>query len=113
MPIYSYSCNDCSVVIEKRQSFSDDPLTTCEQCGGPLRKIIHPVGIVFKGSGWYVTDSRSSGSASRGASAKNGAAEGESAPAKTDSATKTDSTAKPESTSTPAPAASTPSPSAT
>ncbi len=60
MPIYTYSCNDCNVVVEKRQSFTDEPLTTCEQCGGSLRKVIHPVGIVFKGSGWYVNDSRSS-----------------------------------------------------
>ena len=68
MPTYSYTCTACNDVIEKRQSFSDPPLTTCEQCGGQLRKIIHPVGIVFKGSGWYVTDSRSSSSAASSAS---------------------------------------------
>lgn len=67
VPTYSYTCTSCNDVIEKRQSFSDPPLTTCEQCGGQLRKIIHPVGIVFKGSGWYVTDSRSSSSAATGA----------------------------------------------
>ena len=58
MPTYTYACTSCEDVIEKRQSFSDPPLTTCEQCGGGLRKVIHPVGIVFKGSGWYITDSR-------------------------------------------------------
>src|SRR5947209_3454136 len=63
MPTYTYTCTACNDVIEKRQSFSDPPLTTCEQCGGTLRKVIHPVGIVFKGSGWYITDSRSSTSA--------------------------------------------------
>ena len=68
MPIYTYTCVDCNDVIEKRQSFSDAPLTTCEQCGGGLRKVLHPVGIVFKGSGWYITDSRST--SSNGASAK-------------------------------------------
>ena len=56
MPIYTYTCTACNDMIEKRQSFSDPPLTTCEQCGGTLRKVIHPVGIVFKGSGWYITD---------------------------------------------------------
>ena len=60
MPTYTYTCTACNDIVEKRQSFSDPPLTTCEQCGGSLRKIIHPVGIVFKGTGWYITDSRSS-----------------------------------------------------
>jgi putative FmdB family regulatory protein len=64
VPIYSYTCTTCNQEVEKRQSFTDPPLTTCERCGGTLRKIIHPVGIVFKGSGWYSTDSRKSNSAS-------------------------------------------------
>src|SRR5436305_8620102 len=64
VPTYTYTCTACNDVIEKRQSFSDAPLTTCEQCGGALRKVIHPVGIVFKGSGWYSTDSRAASSAS-------------------------------------------------
>src|SRR5438874_8251415 len=68
VPTYTYKCTACDEVIEKRQSFSDPPLTTCEQCGGALRKIIHPVGIVFKGSGWYINDSRSSSSTSKAAS---------------------------------------------
>jgi putative FmdB family regulatory protein len=59
VPVYTYTCTNCGETIERRQSFSDAPLTTCEQCSGALRKVIHPVGIVFKGSGWYVTDSRS------------------------------------------------------
>src|ERR1700687_4034774 len=62
VPTYTYTCTSCNDVVEKRQSFTDPPLTTCEQCGGTLRKIIHPVGIVFKGSGWYSTDSRASSS---------------------------------------------------
>ena len=66
MPTYTYTCTACNDVIEKRQSFTDAPLTTCEQCGGSLRKVIHPVGIVFKGSGWYITDSRSSTSSTDG-----------------------------------------------
>ncbi len=68
MPTYTYTCTACNNHIEKRQSFTDPPLTTCEECGGTLRKIIHPVGIVFKGSGWYVTDSRSSSSSTNGPS---------------------------------------------
>src|SRR5881227_2982278 len=68
VPIYSYTCTACNDVVEKRQSFTDPPLTTCEECGGTLRKIIHPVGIVFKGSGWYVTDSRSSKASTNGPS---------------------------------------------
>jgi putative FmdB family regulatory protein len=71
VPIYSYTCTDCNAVVEKRQSFSDPPLTTCTECGGALRKVIHPVGIVFKGSGFYVTDSRKATSAST-----NGATDG-------------------------------------
>src|SRR5438132_7928097 len=66
VPTYTYTCTACNDVVEKRQSFSDPPLTTCEQCGGTLRKVIHPVGIVFKGSGWYITDSRSSTSSANG-----------------------------------------------
>src|SRR5260370_7286821 len=66
VPTYTYTCTACNDMIEKRQSFTDPPLTTCEECGGTLRKIIHPVGIVFKGSGWYVTDSRSSTSSTNG-----------------------------------------------
>jgi putative FmdB family regulatory protein len=68
VPTYTYTCTACNDVIEKRQSFTDAPLTTCEQCGGALRKVIHPVGIVFKGSGWYITDSRASSSSANGPS---------------------------------------------
>src|SRR5258708_8949963 len=66
VPTYTYTCTSCNNHVEKRQSFTDPPLTTCEECGGTLRKIIHPVGIVFKGSGWDVTDSRSSTSSTNG-----------------------------------------------
>jgi putative FmdB family regulatory protein len=68
LPIYTYHCQACENVLEKRQSFSEDPLTTCLQCGGALRKVLHPVGIVFKGSGFYNTDYR----ASNGAVTKDG-----------------------------------------
>lgn len=60
MPTYSYQCKDCGEAFDAVQSFSDDPLTVCPNCGGPLRKLFNSVGVVFKGSGFYRTDSRSS-----------------------------------------------------
>jgi putative FmdB family regulatory protein len=58
MPTYEYVCRDCSRHLEVVQSFRDAPLTTCGTCGGPLRKVFSAAGIIFKGSGYYVTDSR-------------------------------------------------------
>jgi putative FmdB family regulatory protein len=58
MPTYEYACTDCGERIEVFQRISDAPLEVCEVCGGPLRKVFHPVGIAFKGSGFYTTDSR-------------------------------------------------------
>jgi putative FmdB family regulatory protein len=60
VPTYQYACTACGDRLEVVQKFSDDPLTDCEACGGRLRKLFSPVGIVFKGSGFYRTDSRSS-----------------------------------------------------
>jgi putative FmdB family regulatory protein len=60
MPTYEYECTSCGNHIEVFQRFTEDPLTTCGVCGGTLRKVFHPAGIVFKGSGFYATDSRSS-----------------------------------------------------
>lgn len=59
MPTYTYACTDCDEQLEVVQSFTSDPLTECPRCGGRLRKVFHPVGVVFKGSGFYRTDSRS------------------------------------------------------
>ena len=60
MPIYAYRCDSCGAQFEQHQSFSDDPLVICPECDEPaLKKLIQPVGIVFKGSGFYVTDNRS------------------------------------------------------
>jgi putative FmdB family regulatory protein len=58
MPTYSYHCDSCGHDFEAVQRFADDPLTECPQCGSPIRRVIQPVGVVFKGSGWYITDSR-------------------------------------------------------
>jgi putative FmdB family regulatory protein len=66
MPIYEYACTNCGERTEARQSFADPPLEICEICGGRLRKLYSPVGIVFKGTGFYATDARkaSAGSSS-------------------------------------------------
>jgi putative FmdB family regulatory protein len=58
MPTYEYACTECGKHIEVVQSMSDAPLDTCAVCGGKLRKVFSPIGIVFKGSGFYRTDSR-------------------------------------------------------
>lgn len=60
MPTYQYSCTDCGHFFEAVQSFSDDSLTVCPECDGRLRKVFNAVGVVFKGSGFYRNDSRSS-----------------------------------------------------
>src|SRR5205823_3585870 len=63
MPIYEYECSNCGKRFEKIQSMTADSITECINCGGgPIRRVLHPVGIIFKGSGWYKTDSRKSGS---------------------------------------------------
>ena len=62
MPTYEYECQDCHQRLEAVQKFADPPLTVCPNCGGTLRKVFSAVGIVFKGSGFYKTDSRCSSS---------------------------------------------------
>jgi len=104
LPTYQYTCTDCGEPVEAVQKFSDPPLTVCAACGGKLRKVFSPVGIVFKGSGFYRTDSRKAASASdtaKDAKAGNGdSSSSSSAPGSTSSSSSaTDS--KP---STPAPA---------
>jgi putative FmdB family regulatory protein len=66
VPTYQYACTDCGHELEAVQSFSDDALTICPECGGALRKLFGNVGVVFKGSGFYRNDSRSSKSAASG-----------------------------------------------
>jgi putative FmdB family regulatory protein len=68
MPTYEYRCRECGELLEVVQSFSDDPLTECPTCSGRLRKVFNSVGISFKGSGFYKTDSRSSSSKSSSSS---------------------------------------------
>ncbi|MGI5286680.1 FmdB family zinc ribbon protein [Nonomuraea polychroma] len=75
MPTYQYACNDCGEQLEVVQKFSDDALTVCPSCQGNLRKVFSAVGIVFKGSGFYRTDNRTSSSSS---SSSNGSSSNES-----------------------------------
>ena len=63
MPTYEYKCEECGIVFDRFQHFSEDPLKTCPECEGPVHRIIHPVGIIFKGKGFYVTDNRGGKSA--------------------------------------------------
>jgi putative FmdB family regulatory protein len=65
VPTYSYACTECGNRFDVVQGFSDDALTTCEKCSGRLRKLFNSVGIVFKGSGFYRTDSRQDGTKSK------------------------------------------------
>jgi putative FmdB family regulatory protein len=58
MPVYLYECESCGERFEAKQSFADTPLTVCPTCEGSIHRVIQPVGVVFKGSGFYVTDSR-------------------------------------------------------
>lgn len=62
MPTYEYACRECGQHLEVVQSFRDDPLETCGACGGVLRKVFSAAGIIFKGSGYYVTDTRKASS---------------------------------------------------
>ena len=89
MPTYQYACTACGEQLEAVQSFSDPSLTECPACGGQLRKVFSAVGVVFKGSGFYKTDSRSSAKTGDGKAGE----------------TKKSEPAKTETTSAPAPAA--------
>lgn len=99
MPTYAYACTACDHRFEIFQSFSEDSLTQCPQCEGRLRKLFNAVGVVFKGNGFYRTDSRKA-SSSVPASSSSGSSSGSSAPAG-------DSGASKPAASKPAPASST------
>ena len=78
MPTYQYACTECGHAFEQFQSFTDDALTVCPECEGRLRKVFNAVGVVFKGSGFYRTDSRSDGkSATTTASSTSDSSSGE------------------------------------
>lgn len=96
MPIYTYRCKKCGHQFDQRQRMSDDPLTICPVCEGDLRRIVNSVGVVFKGSGFYVTDNRSNNSANgvaKAAAEKDSSTEGKSSPTKVDAKETTGSSA--------------------
>lgn len=97
MPTYSYKCTECGHAFDIHQDFSDDALTTCPECGGPLRKVFSAVGVTFKGSGFYRTDSRSGSSQSvpSGASESKGSTENKGAEKKSTESTSAKATSTP------------------
>ncbi|WP_081608761.1 FmdB family zinc ribbon protein [Rhodococcus ruber] len=99
MPTYSYACTSCDNRFEIVQSFTDDALTECNECSGKLRKLFNSVGIVFKGSGFYRTDSRSGGSTA------SEPAKSDSSPAASSSTSSSSTSSSSASSSTSAPAA--------
>lgn len=93
MPTYEYRCKTCGEHLEVVQSFTDDPLTECPNCAGELRKVFSPIGITFKGSGFYKTDSRSGSSATKAASSSgNGSSGSESSSSDSSSSSSSSST---------------------
>ena len=82
MPTYAYACTECDHRFEAVQSFSDDSLTVCPECEGRLRKVFNAVGIVFKGGGFYRTDSRSGSSVPSGSTSSSSDSSSSTAPAK-------------------------------
>lgn len=92
MPVYEYACTECGERLEVRQSFTDDPLSVCPACSGKLRKVLSPVGVVFKGSGFYRTDSRASSGASATSESGTGKTDSGSGSGSGDSSSSTSST---------------------
>ena len=99
MPTYQYVCTECGGQLETVQKFTDEPLTVHETCGGRLRKVFSPVGIVFKGSGFYRTDSRDKSSSSSSDSSQTDSSKTDSS--KTDSSKSDSSASKSDSSSDP------------
>lgn len=102
MPMYAYQCRSCESTFEVKQSFSDTPLTDCLVCETPnaVFRVIQPAGVVFKGSGWYVTDSRGSRDSLTSATGKNGKETKESPSTETAPASKPEASGTSEGTST-------------
>ena len=106
MPLYDYLCDSCGHRFDLRQSFSEAPLTDCPVCGKHIRRVIHAAGIVFKGSGFYVTDNKkSSGGGNSSAGKSEGGESNESTDmAKKPSVSNASDTASPDTSGGPAPA---------
>ena len=110
MPTYSYACTECDNRFDAVQAFTEDALNTCPQCSGRLRKLFNSVGVVFKGSGFYRTDSRESAKSSASVSAeKSSSSESSGSSGSSDSGSSSDSTPSSSKSGSSAPATSTPS----
>ncbi len=95
MPVYTYRCENCGVQFDRHQSFSDLPLTRCPECSKKtLRKVYTPVGIVFKGSGFYATDNRSPSGSSRSSTGSEKMSEGKKDKKESESSSPTNSDGK-------------------
>ena len=99
MPTYEYACRDCGEHIEVVQSFRDEPLSVCPACGGALRKVFSPVGVVLKGSGFYRNDSRPAPKSESGADTAGSAKSDKAGAAKTEGKTEGRKEAKKEQSS--------------
>ncbi|MEU8797279.1 FmdB family zinc ribbon protein [Spirillospora sp. NPDC048819] len=99
MPTYQYVCTECAEPLEVVQKFSDDALTECPACEGRLRKVFSAAGIIFKGSGFYRTDSRGSGKTSAAGASSNGAASNGDSPSDSSKSDKSDKSSSPSASS--------------
>jgi len=104
VPTYSYACTECDNRFDAVQAFTDDALTSCPECSGRLRKLFNSVGVVFKGSGFYRTDSRESGKSS-GKSESSSSSSSEKSSTSSDSSSSASSSSSSTSSSSSAPAA--------
>ncbi|AUZ87640.1 FmdB family transcriptional regulator [Arthrobacter agilis] len=95
MPMYAYACKDCGHAFDIQQSFSDDSLTVCPECGGSLRKKFNSVGVVFKGSGFYRNDSRDTKTSTDAGSSSASSAAKPTSDASSSTASSSSSTASP------------------
>ncbi len=84
MPTYQYKCEECGVAFERFQHFSEEPVKTCPECEGAVRRVIQPVGIIFKGSGFYVTDNKRNGALTSKVETKTDGEDKPAAPAKSE-----------------------------
>ena len=105
MPTYSYACTDCDNRFDAVQAFTDDALTTCPECSGRLRKLFNSVGVVFKGSGFYRTDSRESSKSSVKADSSSSSSSEKTSSSSDSSSSSSSSSASSSSSSTSTPAA--------
>ena len=105
MPTYSYACTDCDNRFDAVQAFTDDALTTCPECSGRLRKLFNSVGVVFKGSGFYRTDSRESSKSSVKADSSSSSSSEKTSSSSDSSSSSSSSSESSSSSSTPTPAA--------